>query len=96
MRWKMKDPGRADQTTEYSSVPLMSSFDDDADDQVRCDSFRFVNYGFQCLRGSNRPPGRCKLYFACPDCCVFVCARSCFVLFLFLCTENLRTVISVG
>ncbi|CAM9414929.1 unnamed protein product [Ectocarpus sp. 12 AP-2014] len=34
VRWKMKDPGRADQTTEYSSVPLMSSVDDDADDQA--------------------------------------------------------------
>lgn len=34
VRWKMKDPGRADDTTEYSSVPLMSSQADDLDDQV--------------------------------------------------------------
>lgn len=36
VRWKMKDPGRADETTEYSRVPLMNSQADDVDDQVRC------------------------------------------------------------
>lgn len=35
VRWKMKDPGRADETTEYSRVPLMNSQADDVDDQVR-------------------------------------------------------------
>lgn len=35
VRWKMKEPGRADQTTEYSSVPLLDSNADDLDDQVR-------------------------------------------------------------
>lgn len=34
VRWKMKDPGRADETTEYSSVPLMDQHGDDLDDQV--------------------------------------------------------------
>lgn len=33
VRWKMKEPGRAVDTTDYSSVPLMSSTADD-DDQV--------------------------------------------------------------
>lgn len=35
VRWKMKDPGRADETTEYSAVPLLDSNRDDADDEVR-------------------------------------------------------------
>lgn len=32
MRWKMKEPGRADETTEYSSVPLLDSNADDPDE----------------------------------------------------------------
>lgn len=35
VRWKMKDPGRADETTQYSSVPLMSMQGEDVDDQVK-------------------------------------------------------------
>eukprot|EP00904_Undaria_pinnatifida_P000794 jgi/Undpi1/10715/HiC_scaffold_29.g13163.m1 len=34
VRWKMKDPGAADATTEYSRVPLMSSQGEDMDDQA--------------------------------------------------------------
>ncbi|CAM9857423.1 unnamed protein product [Pylaiella littoralis] len=34
VRWKMKDPGRADETTEYSSVPLLDQHRDDPDDQA--------------------------------------------------------------
>lgn len=34
VRWKMKDPGRADETTEYSAVPLLGSNRDDPDDEV--------------------------------------------------------------
>ncbi|CAM9510071.1 unnamed protein product [Scytosiphon promiscuus] len=34
VRWKMKDPGRADETTEYSAVPLLDSNRDDQDDEA--------------------------------------------------------------
>lgn len=34
VRWRMKDPDRAEDSTGYSSVPLMSSQGDDVDDQV--------------------------------------------------------------
>lgn len=56
VRWKMKDPGRADQTTEYSSVPLMSSVDDDADDQVRGDLFCFTR-DYEGYMVHATPPG---------------------------------------
>lgn len=49
VRWKMKNPGRVENTADYdSSVPLMSSQGDDPDDQV---SIYFTHaYTYMCIK----------------------------------------------